>query len=205
MTGRVRRDKSHQGSRLGLSVVQCVEHQGHTNGKNIPVGEATPQSRHCMSDILRAGCCRFPALGFGPSHPKKQRTRALFAALLFAAFWLLLASLACWLLLAYCREELKISDRHVTQQGVIGRREFDLHSIAGARWRIVPRPGGSLVLRSLTEKMTIYFGNFEPLEGLWLIRSFRNGLPMPVQEDWALFCSKIALPLRDQTRRFTTI
>ena len=136
-------------------------------------------------------------VGIWAEAPEEQRTRALYAALLFAAFWLLFASLSCWLLLAYWREELKINDRQVTQQGVIGRKEIDLHNITAARWRLVPRPGGSLVLRSLAERMTIYLGNFEPMERLWLIRFFRNGLPMPVQEDWDLFCSKIALPLRD--------
>ncbi len=57
---------------------------------------------------------------------------------------------------------------------------------------------GTLVLRTLTEKMTIYLGNFEPVERLWLIRYFRNAAPMPLQEGWPLFCSKIALPLRDR-------
>lgn len=136
------------------------------------------------------------AYGMWSAAPQERRIVALYAVAFVAVFWGVFASLACWLLLAYWREELKISDRQVIQQGVIGRKELDLDNITAARWRIVPRPGGSLVLRTLTERMTIYFDNFEPQERLWLIRFFRNGTPM--REDWAVFCSKIALPMRDR-------
>lgn len=112
------------------------------------------------------------AYGTWAEAPEERRTSALYAATMFGVFWGSFACLACWLLLAYWREELRISDGQVTQQGVTGSKQIDLHSVTAFRWRIAPRPGGSLVLRTLTEKMTIYLGNFEPMERLWLIRFF---------------------------------
>jgi hypothetical protein len=122
---------------------------------------------------------------------------ALCPAVFFAMFWGFWACLSCWSLLSYWRERLEVGNGHVTQKGVIGRKEIELAGIVAVRWRTF-HSGGSILLRTLTEKLTIHLDNFERDERLWLIRFFHNSLPDSVQENWALFCSKIALPLRDQ-------
>jgi hypothetical protein len=150
----------------------------------------------CLAFFVLVGVAS--AYGLWAAAPQERRMVALYAAAFVAVFWGGFASLACWLLLAYWREELKISNTDVIQRGVIGRQEIDLHSVTSARWKIVPRPGGKIVLRTPTNKTTVHLGNFEPRERLWLIRFFRNGIPILMQENWDLFCGKIALPLRDR-------
>jgi hypothetical protein len=130
------------------------------------------------------------------AHPER-RTIALCMAVFFAVFWGFWVCLSCWILLAYWREQLEVGNGQVVKRGVIGRKQIDLESIAVARWRVFPR-GGSIVVQTLTEKLTIHFDNFEQHERLWLIQLFHNELPDAVQENWALFCGRIALPLRDQ-------
>ncbi len=76
-----------------------------------------------------------------------------------------------------------------------GNRDSRLTAV---RWRNTPQ-GGSLVLTTATEKVRIYLDNFEPEDRVWLIRHFRNGVSEGLQDGWALFCHKIALPLRDKS------
>jgi len=128
---------------------------------------------------------------------EERRATAIYAAIFVGLCWGFFACLACWLLLAYWREELNVGDRHVAQQRVIGRKEIDLGSLTTVVWSNSPTVGGRIVLRTPSDKMIICLGNFEPLGRLCLIRFFRNELPTAVQENWAMFCYKIALPLRD--------
>lgn len=123
--------------------------------------------------------------------------RRIYAAVFMAMFWGCWASLSCWLLLAYWREELRIVDGQITQRGVIGVKEINLRSLTAVRWRIAPQ-GGSLVLTTATGKARIYLDNFEPEVRVWLIRYFRNEVSEVLQDGWALFCHKIAVPLRDR-------
>ena len=125
--------------------------------------------------------------------------RRLFAAIFMAVFWGFWSILSCWHLLACWREELSIEDGQITQRGVIGVKEISLRSLTVVRWRIAPQ-GGSLVLTTATERLKIYLDKFEPEDRIWLIRYFRNGVPEVLQDGWALFCHKIALPLRDKRK-----
>jgi hypothetical protein len=123
--------------------------------------------------------------------------RRWLAAVFMAVFWGFWSLLSCWQLLAYWREELRFVDGQITQRGVIGTKEINLCSITGVRWRIAPQ-GGSLVLTTATDKASICLDHFEPEDQVWLIRYFRNGVSEGLQDGWALFCHKIALPLRDK-------
>lgn len=123
--------------------------------------------------------------------------RRIYAAVFMAMFWGCWASLSCWLLLAYWREELRIVDGQITQRGVFGTKEIDLRSLTAVRWRTAPR-SGSLVLTTATEKVKINLDRFETEDRVWLIRYFRNGVSEGLQDGWALFCHKIAVPLRDR-------
>ena len=125
--------------------------------------------------------------------------RRFLAAVFMAVFWGFWSLLSCWLLLAYWRKELRIVNGQITQRGVIGLKEIDLRSLTSVRWGIAPRSSGGFILRTATEKVTILLSNFDPEDRLWLIRYFRNGVSEGLQEGWALFCHKIAVPLRDKS------
>ncbi|WP_298864515.1 hypothetical protein [uncultured Gimesia sp.] len=114
-----------------------------------------------------------------------------FACFMFSFF----PGINLWILLAYKYESLTIQNESVIQQGVIFRKEIDLSSVKQARWNLVQ--GGGITLKSLTEKISIYFENFEREERLWLIQYFQSHLPESIQQNWDLFCLKIAIPLRD--------
>ncbi len=129
--------------------------------------------------------------------PPGRRMIALCPAVFFALFWGFWVCLSCWILLAYRLGQLRVGNRQVIQKGVIGRKEIDLASIAVVRWRIF-QTGGSISLRTLTKRLTIHLDKFERDERLWLIRYFHNKLPEAVEENWSLFCSKVAISLRDQ-------
>jgi hypothetical protein len=103
-------------------------------------------------------------------------------------------ALSVFLLLAYYRESLSFKDGRIVQTGVVRRRKMELSEVTDARWRIAP-VGGSVVLRSRSQKIKAYFDNFELDRRQLLIRLLRTSLPQSVQRDWEQFCVQIALPL----------
>lgn len=135
------------------------------------------------------------AYGFWSEVPPNRRIYAIYFVVLLLSFWGFWAGLSLWVLLAYWRESLKIRNGQMIQQGVIGKKRIGLADITNVRWSI--GKSGRITLRTLTEKLRIYLDNFESTERLWLIRFLRNSLPEAVQQDWELFCYKIAIPLRE--------
>lgn len=143
--------------------------------------------------VLMAAVSSFGVLA---ETPPDRRTAALCFVAAMTLFWSLWACLGCWMLLAYWRERLQVTHAKVSQQGVLRRAEMDLDGVTSIRWKTVPS-GGTLTLRTPTDKLTIHFENFEPVDRLWLIRFFRSRFPDAVQDGWELFCGRIALPLRN--------
>jgi hypothetical protein len=148
----------------------------------------------CLISFLLIGIASTFGMWFS-ALPERRFLAAAFMVV-FWGFWVLLS---CWVLLAYWREELRIKDGRITQRSVIGLKEIDLRSLTAVRWRIMPQ-GGSLVLTTATKKLKICLDNFEPEERIWLTRYIRNGVSTDLQDGWALFCHKIAVPLRDKRK-----
>ncbi|MDF1746319.1 MAG: hypothetical protein P1V19_21665, partial [Gimesia sp.] len=123
--------------------------------------------------------------------PHNKFVQISFLSLVLSFF----TGISLWILLAYKYESLTIQNESVIQQGVIFRKEIDLSSVKQARWNLVQ--GGGIKLKSLTEKISIYFDNFEREERLWIIHHFQSHLPESVQQNWEMFCHKVAIPLRD--------
>jgi hypothetical protein len=117
----------------------------------------------------------------------------IYGVVLVSLFWGTLSCFPLWTLLSYWLGSLTIRDGTVAQQGVISRNEVDLRDVGQGHWRL----DNSIKLRTPTARLTIDFNSLEPSERLSLIRHFRSELPEDVQRGWDLFCSKIALPLRD--------
>ena len=117
----------------------------------------------------------------------------IYAVCLFVAFWGFWATVSVWVLLAYWRESLGISDGRVTQNGVIRTRAIAFAELVDVQWRVTPA-GGSIVLRSTSAKIKVYLNNFEPEQGQFLINLFHRSVPHSLQRGWRLFCYKVALP-----------
>lgn len=124
-------------------------------------------------------------------------TERIVFALPLAGVWLVPFGLAVWSVLAWQRSMLLIEDGCITKRGVLRTKQVDPTNVVDVKWRIWPR-SGSLVLRDSTTRMAIGFGNLDREQRLELIRYFRRRLPTSVQQDWEMFCYKIALRLRDR-------
>jgi hypothetical protein len=129
-------------------------------------------------------------LGIYFEAPPERRAAALAVGLGMAAFWLAFMGLGVWVLLAYWRERLTLRDGEVDWVRVIRRKRMRASEIVSARWRCGQK-GGSLVLRTTSTKLPIYFSNYEAEEQRQLIRFFREAVSPPLQQDWERFCARI--------------
>ncbi len=143
-----------------------------------------------------AGIAVFSSLATLFAFPGESR---LYAFLFFSSFWLIMAGISVWVLLAYWRYSLAVRDRHLVEKGVIFNQEIQFSEITEVRWRSTPE-GGAIVLKTARSQVKLRFHNFEQAQRLSLIRFFRNKLPHAIQQDWPLFCYKVALPIREAPR-----
>jgi hypothetical protein len=120
--------------------------------------------------------------------------RRAYFLILTLGVWGFMTCLDLWLLLACWREQLLVQDDRMIRQGVFSTKELSWSEIVEARWRVIPA-GGSVVLKTATDKMKVEFSNFEREQSLFLIRHLWKVLPSFAHRDWPLFCYKIALPM----------
>jgi hypothetical protein len=102
------------------------------------------------------------------------------------------------MLLAYLGESLAIKDATIIQTGIIRSRRLDFSEITDVHWRTRPT-GGSVVLRSASQRIKVDLDNFGPKQGRRLIRLLRLSLSPSIQSGWERFCLRIALPLSQST------
>lgn len=114
----------------------------------------------------------------------------VFSTVVFAAFVLL----GVWLILAFYRERLFVSDSGVRHRGCIRTRTMVFAELTSARWRYSPKlvgeiriRGQSLVLRSPGRKLVVYFGGFSNSDRIELIAFFRSTIDEGLQEQWNEF------------------
>jgi len=108
--------------------------------------------------------------------------------------WLLVAGLFIWEILFCQFTSITIRKGTLILQSVFSYQELELSNITQAHWKLISH--GALSLETPTEKGTFGLINLTREERLWLIQYFRNRLPESIQQNWDLFCLKIALPLR---------
>ena len=112
--------------------------------------------------------------------------RPVLAAVIFGSFWSLFTLLSVWVVLAYYRECLTLDEGQITQQGIIRSKLMHIDDVTHIKWRRIPQ-GGSIVIRTLTDRLKIYFDNFTVEERRELI-SFLHGIIAPnIQEGWSQF------------------
>lgn len=121
--------------------------------------------------------------------------RRIYAVTLFSVFWGTWACGSMWLLVACWRANLEIDEDRVVWHGVIGKRQIVLSEVSMVRWR--PN-NDSVTLGDRTSRLTICLRDFESTDRLRLIRFLRSSLPDAIQENWKMFCYRVALPLRSE-------
>lgn len=125
------------------------------------------------------------------AHPDSK----MFAVIAFSVIWSPLVGIFIWSFLVCQYRSITIQKETVILQGVFSCKEIDLSRVLEARWKLIG--SGVLTLKTLTEKGSVHLLNFEREDRLWLIQYFRSHLPESIQQNWDLFCLKVAIPLRD--------
>jgi hypothetical protein len=112
--------------------------------------------------------------------------RPKLAALIFALFWSGLTLLSVWIILAYFRERLFLTDVIIIQRGIIRTKTMRVEEVTHLKWRRVP-VGGSIIVYTPTEKIKIEFHNFTTAERYEILVFFRTTFNREIQEDWSYF------------------
>ena len=108
------------------------------------------------------------------------------AAIAYGSFWSVFTLLGVWILLAYSRECLLLDGAQITQHGVIRSKVIHFNDVMHIKWRRIPQ-GGSVVIRTLTDRLTIYFDNFTVEERQQLISYLHGKFSPDLQEGWSRF------------------
>ncbi|MCH9653414.1 MAG: hypothetical protein K0U86_04955 [Planctomycetes bacterium] len=124
-----------------------------------------------------------------------QPSQKLYAVLVFGVMWSLLPGLFIWEVLVCHFTSITIRNGTAILQSVFSCKELELSNITQAQWKLISH--GALSLETATERGTFGLRHLTLEERLWLIQFFRNHLPESIQQNWDLFCLKIALPLRE--------
>jgi hypothetical protein len=112
--------------------------------------------------------------------------RPKLAALIFGTFWSGFTLLAAWIIAAYFRERLVFGGAAIIQHGIFGSRTLALGDVFQIKWRAWP-VGGSVVVRTHSEKVVIHLDNFTKGEREELIRFLRETFAAEIQENWSRF------------------
>lgn len=103
--------------------------------------------------------------------------------------WLLGIGGSLWLLFASWRKRLVTSAAGMLLLGVFAQKRVAFSDIVEARWRRWPKLG-SLVLKSATGKVSIWFGNYEAKERQELVLLLRSTIAPSTQQGWPSFYSR---------------
>ena len=110
-----------------------------------------------------------------------------------AGCWLFIAPLFIWSILVWKYVSVTLQNGNVALKGVFFCKEINLSDIEIVHWSLSSH--GQIKIQTAVERGTINFYYYTKAERLWLIQYFRNHFPEDQQQNWPLFCLKIALPL----------
>ena len=122
-------------------------------------------------------------------------------AWIFGVFWSGWTLASIWNIVAYFRERLFLTSRSIRQVGVLRTRAIEIKDATRLKWRNWPA-GGSIVVRTSSESVKIYFGNFTAIEREELIYFFREAVAYEIQENWITF--EAAPPRRSPPGKLTS-
>jgi len=116
-----------------------------------------------------------------------------YSILLAAGCWLLMAPIFIWSILVWYYVSVTLQNGNVSLKGVFFCREINLSDIEVIHWRLYSH--GQIKVQTAVKSGTINFYYYTEAEQLWLIQYFREQFPEDQQQNWPLFCLKVALPL----------
>jgi len=122
---------------------------------------------------------------------------------LFGMFWSIFTLMGVWVIAAYYRERLILALPTMIQRCIFGSKTLNIGDICQIKWRPQPQ-GGSIQVRTQSQKVTIYLGNFTDDERDEITLYFRRWVADEVQENWPQFeayLHRLAAARRDLTRR----
>ncbi|HEV8001384.1 MAG TPA: hypothetical protein VGP63_15960 [Planctomycetaceae bacterium] len=92
------------------------------------------------------------------------------------------------------RHRLYLCDNGIAVRGIRKIVEVSFADVVHLKWR--SDGFGSAVLRADPGRITINLARYEPEASLRIVRHLQSAIPDARQEDWNLFCLRIAMPLR---------
>lgn len=119
--------------------------------------------------------------------------RRVYSIPFVACIWLPMAAYSFWYMLVWKYVSVTLHNGNVALKGVFFNREIKLSDIEVVHWSL--HPHGQIKVQTALETAKINFLYYTQEERLWLIQYFRDHFPEDQQQNWPLFCLKIALPL----------
>jgi hypothetical protein len=107
-----------------------------------------------------------------------------------------MALLSLYMLIAYFVERFAVIEHTIYVKSVFQDRRFDPCEIDRLRWKTTM--SGTLLFYVCGQKTRLDLHGFSRGDRLKIIRQIRRLTPEPTQENWLMFCHKIALPLRNR-------
>lgn len=112
--------------------------------------------------------------------------RPKLAALILGSVWSSLLLVPIGLIASYYRGRLILGTATIIQHGVIRSQSMELREVIQVQWQERP-VGGSIVLQTVRERLTIPFDKFSRADRKELIRSLREAFPPDIQQNWSRF------------------
>ncbi|MFH1301309.1 MAG: hypothetical protein ABIK07_09620 [Planctomycetota bacterium] len=104
-----------------------------------------------------------------------------------------MAAFSFWYMLVWKYVSVTLQNGNIALKGVFFNREVKLCDIEVVHWSL--HSHGQIKVQTALETGKINFLYYTKAERLWLIQYFRDHFPENQQQNWPLFCLKIALPL----------
>jgi hypothetical protein len=95
----------------------------------------------------------------------------------------------CW------RHRLYLCEDGLASRGLGATTEVAFADVVQLKWW--PESPGAATLSTNISSFRINFVRYRPVERLQVIRALRQAIPTSEQQDWNLFCVRVALPLRN--------
>ena len=101
-------------------------------------------------------------------------------------FWSGVMLLGVWTIAGYFRNRLFFGKTAIVQRGVFRSRTLEVGEVLQIKWRTWP-VGGSVVIRTHSERASIELSHFTRDEREELIRFVRESFAVEIQENWSRF------------------
>ncbi len=161
------------------------------------MSDGPPQASRCyrigrhylISGVV--GAAFFPAVGISSVYAAYWNIDGSFPhpkihALVHGIFWSGWSVLAVWLIAAYFRVRISITDGAITKQGVFLKHHLLLTDISQVTWKGIPQ-SGKVILHSSESRVKIDLSDLSQINRTELIRTIRDVCDPALQSGWERF------------------